>query len=61
MLTGTTDFLEADLDYSDIHLKGPLYIGGLDPKMKSVRRVLTSGLKVDSFPGCMRNIRINHR
>ncbi|XP_076801534.1 chondroitin sulfate proteoglycan 4-like [Clavelina lepadiformis] len=59
--TGTTDFLEADLDYSDIHLKGPLYIGGLDPKMKSVRRVLTSGLKVDSFPGCMRNIRINHR
>ena len=54
----------SDIDYdgrNDIKLKGPLYIGGIDAKLKKSKSLGRSGLQLRAFEGCLKNIRINYR
>jgi len=45
----------------DIKLKGPLYISGIETKLRGSSSLTSSGLQLQSFRGCMKNIRIDYR
>lgn len=47
--------------YSDIKLKGPLYVGGVEPKLKDNYSLRAAGLHLDAFPGCVKNVRVDYR
>ena len=48
-------------DRSDIKLKGPLYISGIQTSLRKSSIFLSSGLQLQSFRGCLKKIRINYR